>query len=300
MARNEEKALSLFSKWDTFKKQSNAEAPGRRPFLASECESVQEAEKWRRELVRDVTKKISALSNAALGEHRIREMNDEVNKMMRQKHHWEVRIKELGGDVAKTRQFYDIDGKELPGAPGYKYYGAAKQLPGVRELFSEKEDELKTRKNKRTRGDMYKNVTPDYYGYRDDDDGILVQKEGDREKELQALAIRQHSEMKAALLGRIQSQGRTGGAGAGSEGGLGAGAEGLTAAEMAVLEDSDDEAEVQLMAASANIGNMGTDGPSASESAQLQAHVSVPSQEAIQALLLEEKRKALLERLLVL
>ena len=24
---------------------------------------------------------------------------------------------------------------------------------------------------------MYKNITPDYYGYRDDDDGILVAKE---------------------------------------------------------------------------------------------------------------------------
>lgn len=28
---------------------------------------------------------------------------------------------------------------------------------------------------------MYKHVTPDYYGYRDDDDGILVQKEAKRE-----------------------------------------------------------------------------------------------------------------------
>ena len=29
----------------------------------------------------------------------------------------------------------------------------------------------------RTRADMYKSITPDYYGYRDEDDGILVQKE---------------------------------------------------------------------------------------------------------------------------
>ena len=29
----------------------------------------------------------------------------------------------------------------------------------------------------RTRADMYKNITPDYYGYRDDDDGVLVGKE---------------------------------------------------------------------------------------------------------------------------
>lgn len=84
-----------------------------------------------------------------MGEHRIREMNDEINKMMRQKHHWEVRIRELGGDVQKGRQFYDIEGKELPGAPGYKYYGAAKELPGVRELFAEGEEEVHSRRHKR-------------------------------------------------------------------------------------------------------------------------------------------------------
>ena len=33
----------------------------------------------------------------------------------------------------------------------------------------------------RSRADMYKNITPDYYGYRDEDDGILVIKEAERE-----------------------------------------------------------------------------------------------------------------------
>jgi len=33
----------------------------------------------------------------------------------------------------------------------------------------------------RSRGDMYKNITPDYYGYRDDDDGVLMTKEAARE-----------------------------------------------------------------------------------------------------------------------
>lgn len=35
----------------------------------------------------------------------------------------------------------DHEGKEVPGNRGYKYFGAAKDLPGVRELF-EKEREL--------------------------------------------------------------------------------------------------------------------------------------------------------------
>ena len=34
---------------------------------------------------------------AGLGEFRIRDLNDEINKLLREKGHWEVRIKELGG-----------------------------------------------------------------------------------------------------------------------------------------------------------------------------------------------------------
>jgi hypothetical protein len=33
----------------------------------------------------------------------------------------------------------------------------------------------------RSRGDLYKNITPDYYGYRDDDDQVLAPKELERE-----------------------------------------------------------------------------------------------------------------------
>ena len=33
----------------------------------------------------------------------------------------------------------------------------------------------------RKRGDLYKNITPDYYGYRDDDDGKLEPLEAERE-----------------------------------------------------------------------------------------------------------------------
>lgn len=33
----------------------------------------------------------------------------------------------------------------------------------------------------RSRADMYKNITPDYYGYRDDDDGVLKVKEAEME-----------------------------------------------------------------------------------------------------------------------
>ena len=34
----------------------------------------------------------------------------------------------------------DHEGKEVPGNRGYKYFGAARDLPGVRELFEKKRE----------------------------------------------------------------------------------------------------------------------------------------------------------------
>lgn len=48
----------------------------------------------------------------------------------------------------------------MPGSGGYKYFGAAKDLPGVRELF-QKEVPYEPKKS---RSELYRNVTYDYYG----------------------------------------------------------------------------------------------------------------------------------------
>jgi pre-mRNA-splicing factor ISY1 len=75
----------------------------------------------------------------------------------------------------------DNEGKEVPGTRGYKYFGAAKDLPGVRELFEPDVSHVP----KKTRGELMRDVDADYYGYRDDDDGMLEP----LEKEAEALAI---------------------------------------------------------------------------------------------------------------
>ena len=76
-----------------------------------------------------------------------------------------------------------MDGKEDPqlaiglalkGSGGYRYFGAAKELPGVKELFARHAAKI----TKRKRGDIYKYITPDYYGLRDEEDGVLVELEG--------------------------------------------------------------------------------------------------------------------------
>ena len=80
----------------------------------------------------------------------------------------------------------DHEGKEVPGNRGYKYFGAARDLPGVKELFMRKRKDASVpiitcywlifsapKASRKTRGELAKNVDADYYGYRDEDDGVI-------------------------------------------------------------------------------------------------------------------------------
>ncbi|KAK3536529.1 hypothetical protein QTP86_013848 [Hemibagrus guttatus] len=171
MARNAEKAMTALARFRQAQLEEG-KVKERRPYLASECNELPKAEKWRRQIISEISKKVAQIQNAGLGEFKIRDLNDEINKLLREKGHWEVRIKELGGpDYARIGpKMLDHEGKEVPGNRGYKYFGAAKDLPGVRELF-EKEPVAPLRK---TRGELMKDIDAEYYGYRDEDDGVLV------------------------------------------------------------------------------------------------------------------------------
>ncbi|XP_039971537.1 pre-mRNA-splicing factor ISY1 homolog isoform X2 [Xiphias gladius] len=150
MARNAEKAMTALARFRQAQLEEG-KVKERRPFLASECSELPKAEKWRRQIISEISKKVAQIQNAGLGEFRIRDLNDEINKLLREKGHWEVRIKELGGpDYARVGpKMLDHEGKEVPGNRGYKYFGAARDLPGVRELF-EKEPVLEAVQRWRT------------------------------------------------------------------------------------------------------------------------------------------------------
>ncbi|XP_051249786.1 pre-mRNA-splicing factor ISY1 homolog isoform X21 [Dicentrarchus labrax] len=180
MARNAEKAMTALARFRQAQLEEG-KVKERRPFLASECSELPKAEKWRRQIISEISKKVAQIQNAGLGEFRIRDLNDEINKLLREKGHWEVRIKELGGpDYARVGpKMLDHEGKEVPGNRGYKYFGAARDLPGVRELF-EKEPAPALRK---TRAELMKEVDAEYYGYRDEDDGVLLPLEMEYEKQ---------------------------------------------------------------------------------------------------------------------
>ena len=90
---------------------------------------------------------------------------------------------EKGGFSRKFRhKELDSSGREVASDRGYKYFGAAKDLPGVRELFEQSKDLEVMRQS---RAELMRNVDADYYGYMDDDDGLLVPLE--QEEQIKAL-----------------------------------------------------------------------------------------------------------------
>lgn len=119
MARNAEKAMTTLARWRAAKETESGKNE-RRPYLASECNDVSKCEKWRIEIIREVSKKVAQIQNAGLGEFRIRDLNDEINKLLREKRHWENQISNLGGPHYRRygpREF-DSEGREVPGNRG--------------------------------------------------------------------------------------------------------------------------------------------------------------------------------------
>ena len=259
MARSSEKAMALLNRFVAAKRDVDnpkASQPQRRPHLASLVTELAEAEKWRRHTLRDVSRLLSAIQNAAMGEHALRDMNEQINKLLREKRHWERQIAALGGPDYSAEQggrVKDADGRYAMGAAAgsrgggggqhdYYYFGAAKDLPGVRELYERKGRE----ERKRGRGELGKLVDCAYYGMRDDEDGMLQRLERKAEK-------RQRKELEQKW---EQQQG-------GSE-----------------ADDSKDGADVGV----------------AGSEEQLGMHIELPSKEQLEAAILAKKKQELLNK----
>jgi pre-mRNA-splicing factor ISY1 len=217
MARPAEKARAMLNKWVALREQEGVggnrrpggaaagqHKPGnrRRPYLASECEFLADAERFRNQIVREISEGIAKIQNPALGEHEIRDLNDDINHKMREKWHWNRRIIELGGvdynQLERQRQLEQegtatsaigVSSSSSGASAGgrYQYFGAAKDLPGVKEMLAkEEETRMKQLHQKKSLKELYSNITPDYYGWRDEEDGVLL--------ELEALATKQNDQ----------------------------------------------------------------------------------------------------------
>ncbi len=67
---------------------------------------------------------MSKIQEPSLSDFQIRDLNDEINKLMREKHMWEVQIRTLGGPnyMRGGGRVVDEEGKEIEGAGrGYRF-----------------------------------------------------------------------------------------------------------------------------------------------------------------------------------
>lgn len=186
MARSAEKAMTALARWRSVYVDRVQETK-KRPHIASECTSLKDALYYRRQIVHDISRKIAQIQNPSLGEYKLRDLNDDINKLVREKGHWEDHIKTLGGPdfKAEAPKMLEKEGKEVPGNRGYRYYGAARDLPGVRELFEEAPQPVA----RKSRGELMKMVDVAYYGNCDEDDGVIVPQEAVYEQEAIAQKI---------------------------------------------------------------------------------------------------------------
>jgi len=162
-----------------------AQKTDRRPRIASTCKDLRHCERWRGEILKDVSRKVSKIQDFGLTDYEVRDLNDEINRLLREKYHWEAQIIALGGANYRRAapKTTDSEGKEVPGMRGYKYFGRAKELPGVKELFDTAGKEAaELDPDKIAKYDPFANPAPGYFGDLDDERGHLSVYEKDAEK----------------------------------------------------------------------------------------------------------------------
>ncbi|KAJ6781726.1 hypothetical protein PWT90_05223 [Aphanocladium album] len=190
MARNSEKAQSMLFR---FREAQAADlgiidtGRARRPRVITEVESIQVCEKWRGQVLKEISRKVSRIHEPVLSDYQIRDLNDEINKLMREKHMWEVQIRNLGGPnyMRGGGKVYDEQGREVPGGgKGYRYFGRAKELPGVKELFEAAQSKNAEEKPLETSKELRRAVDAAYYGYApDEEDDALLRYEAEKERQ---------------------------------------------------------------------------------------------------------------------
>ncbi|KAL8821927.1 MAG: hypothetical protein Q9191_007214 [Dirinaria sp. TL-2023a] len=167
----------------------------RRPKLITSVTSIPVCEKWRGQVLKEISRKVSKIQEPSLSDFQIRDLNDEINKLMREKHMWEVQVRELGGPnyMRGGGRVYDEAGNEIPGGgKGYRYFGRARELPGVKELFEVKKKPKDEEKGLETRADLRMRVDAAYYGYNlDEEDGSLLAYEKGKEDQARAALLEQ-------------------------------------------------------------------------------------------------------------
>lgn len=178
MSRNSDKANTVLFRYQ----EQKAEEAGyidynstARPRSVQKVTNLKDAENWRKQVLKEISQKVTKIQDQQLSSYQIRDLNDEINKLMREKYAWEYHIKEKlnGTDYLKSGSRFQEGGVLIR---GYRYFGRAKELPGVKEILEKQQQDLKDKRTfqenaksqKQKINELESRVDLHYYGYFDE------------------------------------------------------------------------------------------------------------------------------------
>ncbi|KAK6463350.1 Isy1-like splicing factor, partial [Scheffersomyces coipomensis] len=182
-SRNKEKAQSALNRFQAYK---NKEAgilesnPNLRPKYVQSVTSLPQAEKWRSTVISEISVKLTRIQDVSINDYQIRDINDDLNSLFKEKRAWEYHIKSLGGNdyinFGKNMNQAGITDSSGLQVKGYRYFGRAKELPDVKQALEAQkkirndktsarkaqDEEVKAMKSRLDRIDL------SYYGWYDE------------------------------------------------------------------------------------------------------------------------------------
>lgn len=124
--------------------------------------------------MKEIARLMGKINDTTISETKIKDLNDQINNLLRLKTIWAQRIVELGSRVPleKGQKLED----ELRTDKTYRYFGLAKFLPGVRDIQAAREQTLlhgQPTQKKQGRGEIYKSLETSYFQFSDSADSEL-------------------------------------------------------------------------------------------------------------------------------
>lgn len=130
----------------------------KRPTRINKVTKLDEALRWRNELVKEIGQRVTQIHDPWLNESQITEINDELNKLFQEKGRWDfhIRNKLKGPDLKKRKQLNTTGGTLIDGK---RYFGRALELPEVQKLLREsKEQREKERSGKEKKAELQRKI----------------------------------------------------------------------------------------------------------------------------------------------
>ena len=118
----------------------------KRPTKIMKISNLEEALKWRHEVVKEIGQKVTQIHDPSLNEYQITELNDELNRLFQENIRWESHIKnKLRGPDLKRRKQLNTTGGTL--INGKRYFGRALELKEVQNLLKEQKEQYEKEKS---------------------------------------------------------------------------------------------------------------------------------------------------------